>query len=635
MCGICGYFNQNDHSFLDRMLVRLRHRGPDDEGVYRDDAVGIGIRRLSIIDVAGGRQPASNEDKTVHVVFNGEIYNFQSLREDLEKKGHSLRSHSDTEVLPHLYEEYGDGFVDRLRGMFAIALWDSGRRRLYLARDRFGIKPLYYIDRSRGIVFSSELPALRAALPELSISGQAIGRYLTFGYVPRPGTIYNNVKQMEPGEIMMLSETGRSVRRYFRMDALPGQTGGVVKEQDLAERFRTLFKETVAAHLISDVPLGLLLSSGLDSGSLLAMMRAVHAGQIKTFTIGYTNIADTGFNETEASRAIAGRFNANHTEELLAPDITNLLDQVVEAMGEPFADASAIPTYLVTQLAKRSVTVALSGIGGDELFGGYPRYLGIKAGALFRRLPGFMRAFAARNVAPLLPETGTHRDQVARLKRFLKSGALPLDRQYLQWTTFMSAGWDGGAITGDAVRGFSLDEEAARFLETFNSWPQSDPVDKAMGMDLQTYLIDDLLRMADRLSMWHSLEVRVPFCDHELLSFALQVPAALRLKGWRLKAFVRKALEGILPHDILKLPKRGFMVPIARWLREDLNVMVRDLLSEESVKKRGFLNPAFVNWLLTEHASGMRNFSDQIYSLCVLELWMRKQGEGVCAGVAP
>jgi asparagine synthase (glutamine-hydrolysing) len=629
MCGICGYFNQNDPAFLDRMLFRLRHRGPDDEGVYRDDSTGLGIRRLSIIDVAGGRQPSSNENRTVHVVCNGEIYNYKALREELEKKGHSMRSLSDIEVLPHLYEEYGDGFVERLRGMFAIALWDSGRRRLYLARDRFGIKPLYYIDRSRGIVFSSELPALRAALPDLSISGQAIGRYLMFGYIPRPGTIYENVKQVEPGEIMTISETGRSVSRYFRMDQLPLRPDGVVKEQDLAERFRALFKETVQAHLMSDVPLGLLLSGGLDSGSILAMMRAGHSGQIKTFTIGYTNIADTDFNETEASRAIAGRFDAHHTEELLAPDITDLLDHVVEAMGEPFADASAIPTYLVTQLAKRSVTVALSGIGGDELFGGYPRYLGIKAGALYRRFPGFMRQFVAQKVAPLLPEAGTHRDQVARLKRFLKSGALPLDRQYLQWTTFMSGGWGGGAITGDAVRGFSFDEEAIKFLDTFNSWPQSGPEDKAMGMDLQTYLVDDLLRMADRLSMWHSLEVRVPFCDHELLSFARQVPASLRLKGWRLKAFVRSALEGIRPHDILKLPKRGFMVPIARWLREDLGVMARDLLSEESIKRRGVLNPAFVNWILTEHATGMRNFSDQIYSLCVLELWMRKQGEGV------
>jgi asparagine synthase (glutamine-hydrolysing) len=362
MCGICGYYNQNDPSVLSRMLGRLGHRGPDDEGTYCNDTVGLGIRRLSIIDVSGGRQPSSNENGTVHVVCNGEIYNYKALREELEKKGHSLRSHSDTEVLPHLYEEYGDGFVERLRGMFAISLWDSGRRRLFLARDRFGIKPLYYIDRSRGVVFSSELPALRAALPDLSINGQAIGRYLMFGYIPRPGTIYENVMQIEPGEIMTIGETGRSVRRYYRMDQLSLRPEGVVKEQDLAERFRVLFKETVQAHLMSDVPLGLLLSSGLDSGSILAMMRAVHSGQIKTFTIGYTNIADADFNETEASRAIAGRFDAHHTEELLAPDIADLLDHVVEAMGEPFADASAIPTYLVTQLAKRSVTVALSGI---------------------------------------------------------------------------------------------------------------------------------------------------------------------------------------------------------------------------------------------------------------------------------
>jgi asparagine synthase (glutamine-hydrolysing) len=626
MCGICGYFNLNTSSLLDVMLARLHHRGPDDHGVYCEDGIGLGIRRLSIIDVAGGKQPCANENESIQVVFNGEIYNFAELRGDLEKKGHRFRNRSDTEVIPHLYEEYGEDFPCRLRGMFAIALWDVTKKRLYLVRDRFGIKPLYFYNLSPGMVFASELPALRAAVPALAINHQALARYLRFGYVPRPDTVYEGVCQVQPGEIMTVCFESRSVKRYFSMDQVVREAAAYPGEKNLIERFRTTFKETVAAHLVSDVPLGLLLSSGLDSGSILAMMRTLTAGQIKTFSIGYTNAADLGFNETEGSRALSGYFSAHHTEELLAPDITDLLDRVVEAMGEPFADASAIPTYLVTELAKRSVTVALSGIGGDELFGGYPRFLGIKAAASYRRLPKFVRSFTARTIAPLLPEAGTHRDHAARLKRFLNTGVFPIDRQYLHWITFQPNDWESRAYTGEVERAFSRDIETAGFRDIFNAWPAIDPADKAMGLDLQTYLVDDLLRMADRLSMWHSLELRVPFCDHELLALALQVPVSLRLKGWQLKSFMRRALDGILPRPILKQPKRGFMVPIARWLREDLRVMTHDLLSEESVKKRGYLNPAFVNFILKEHASGKRNFSDQIYALCVLELWLRKQG---------
>ncbi|MBN1131337.1 MAG: asparagine synthase (glutamine-hydrolyzing) [Chitinispirillaceae bacterium] len=630
MCGICGHYNLFDPSLLDRMLCRLVRRGPDDEGTYGEGGVGLGIRRLSIIDIPGGHQPVMNETGTIHVVFNGEIYNFRFLRDELEKKGHVFRSRSDTEVIVHLYEEHGDEFVKRLRGMFAFCLWDGERKIMYLARDRFGIKPLYYAKQERGMIFASELPALHAALPGLSVDPQAIGCFLTFGYIPRPGTIFEKVSQVHPGEIISIREGVFSSRRYFDMAELARNSAPEASVPEAEERFRVLLKETVGAHLVSDVPLGLLLSSGLDSGAMLAMMRAVTDGPVKTFSIGYSATIDEEFNETNEARTLARAFNADHTEELLSPDSAALLETVVEAMGEPFADASAIPTFLVAELARRSVTVALSGIGGDELFGGYPRYLGVQAASAYRVIPPILRSFAANRLATLLPESGSHRDQAARLKRFLKSGTLPVDQQYLQWVLFMPDDWNGSAFSPEFRRSISAVEDIGAYRDLFNQWPSPAPADKAMGLDLQTYLSDDLLRMADRLSMWHSLELRVPFCDHELLAFALRLPARMRMEGWRLKGFVRSSLKGVLPQKMLSLPKRGFMVPIARWLREDLREMAGDLLSEETVRRRGYLNPAYVQWLVSEHASGRRNFSDRLFSLCVLEIWLKKHEMGTC-----
>lgn len=610
-------------------MQRLEHRGPDEHGRHVEPGMLLGIQRLSVIDPLGGHQPISNETGTVWVVMNGEIYNFRELRRELIEKGHRFTTDCDTEVLVHLYEQEGEAGVRRLQGMFAYALWDRERRRFLLVRDRLGIKPLYYafLPESReaepALAFASELPSLLEALPARSVDRAAIARYLTLLYVPGPGSPYEGVRQLQPGEWIKIEGGKVEIGRYYQ----PASSLGMQAPRSLAEaeeRFLSLLQDRVRAHLVSDVPLGLFLSGGVDSGAILAMMRAVTNGPVKTFSIGYAAPEDRSYNELESARLMADHFGADHKEERLTPNAASLLPKVVAAMGEPFADSSAIPTYLVSEVARRSVTVALSGIGGDELFGGYPRYLGIRAAARYAAMPAVLREWIGRYVAPLLPEGTGSRDQLGRLKRFLRGGGLDLARQYRQWITFLPPEWGPSALMPDCLPDGQTDFLGRDYQDLFDRWPSQDPADRAMGLDLQTYLPDDLLRMGDRLSMAHSLELRVPFCDHALLDFALSLPADVRFAGWTLKGFMRRALRHVLPPAIVKGPKLGFRIPLARWLRDDLREMVHDLLADEAVRRRGYVKPEYVRWLLREHDSGRRNFADQIFALLVLELWHRQ-----------
>jgi asparagine synthase (glutamine-hydrolysing) len=611
------------------MLRLLVHRGPDEQGIHREPGVSLGARRLSVIDPEGGHQPISNEDETIWVALNGEIYNFEDLRIELQLKGHRFATRCDTEVLAHLYEEERAGMVQRLRGMFAFALWDRREEALLLARDRFGIKPLYYAihdgkqGRSR-VTFASELPALLQGVGQRDIRPQALLDYLTFLYVPGPDTLYEGVYQLRPGEILQFSRGRVSFTRYAQpWDLRGGAVAGSLEEA--TERYLHLLERTVHAHLVSDVPIGLLLSGGLDSGAILAAMRRTTNGPIRTFSIGYAAAADASYDELDRARLLARHFGSEHTEERLQADAVSLVPQVVAALGEPLADASAIPTFLISQVARRTVTVALSGIGGDELFGGYPRYLGVRWAAQYARIPeGLRRGVAC--LAQRLPEGEAARDQMGRFKRFLSFGAQPVAGQYFHWTTFLPDGWRPAALAPELREQLqpSLSEEVHERL--FDGWSAADPSDRAMGVDLQTYLPDDLLRLADRMSMTHSLELRVPFCDPVLLGFALSVPPRWRFAAGGQKGFVRQALRGVLPEAILTRPKQGFQVPLARWLRQDLREMVHDVLDESTIRRGGWLNPAYVRWLLHHHESGRRNLADQIYALLVLELW-RHQAE--------
>lgn len=632
MCGICGVIGENDGSALQSMLRRLIHRGPDEGGIYRQPGVALGARRLRVIDPVGGRQPVRNERGTVWAVMNGEIYNYQELTRELVGKGHRFATRSDTEVLVHLYEEEGCEAFRRLRGMFALALWDQERRAAWLVRDRLGIKPLYYAIRQcetgRGpsVIFSSEIPSLLEALPDQQIRPEAVAEYLMHLYVPGPDTMIADVHQLCPGEAMSISHGRVELFRYYRPEE-PFDDHEQWTSHEGGRKVLHTFDETVKAHLVSDVPVGLFLSGGIDSASLLAMMAKEQSGPVKTFSIGYEHPSDRSFSELDSARLLADHFKTVHSETILKPDAVALLGKVVEGMGEPFADSSAIPTYLVSEVARRTVTVALSGIGGDELFGGYPRYLGLRTAAQYQRIPRVLRRHMAQ-WSRHIGEQGRARDQAGRLKRFLGNGHLPLPEQYGRWTTFIPSEWDG-MLWGERLAAMFVSERQLRRVEVlFEHWPSSDPVDCAMGVDLQSYLPDDLLRMADRMSMVHSLELRVPFCDHHLLAAALRIPSRVRLTGWQLKGFMRRMLRGLLPDRILRAPKQGFMVPMARWLREDLREMVHDLLTDDVIRDRGYVKPAYVRWLLEQHESGRRNFSDQLYALIVLELWHRGMGAG-------
>ncbi len=631
MCGICGIIGEGEGETLLPMLRRLIHRGPDDEGVHRERGIALGARRLQVIDPEGGHQPVHNETGTIWAAMNGEIYNYRELRKDLLHRGHRLSSRCDTEVLVHLYEDEGLAGFHRLRGMFAIALWDGEREEAWLVRDRLGIKPLYYAVRPGAagsgsrVVFSSELPSLLEALPDWRLRNEAIADYLTNLYVPGPDTMIEGVSQLRPGEALKVSKGRVEFVQYYKpVPQMP--VAWLPSSNEAQAEVLNVLRDSVRAHLVSDVPLGLFLSGGLDSAALLALMQEAGSGPVKTFSIGYEHPSDQSFNELASARWLADRFGAVHTETVVNPDAVSLLPRVVGGMGEPFADSSAIPTFLVSQIARRSVTVALSGIGGDELFGGYPRHLGMRAAACYQRMPRGLR-WMARVGARSISERGTGRDQLARLKRFLLDGHRPLNEQYRRWTTFIPAEWQDRLWSPalDAVLSASRPDGHTDSL--FDQWPLPDPADRAMGVDLQTYLPDDLLRMGDRMSMAHSLELRVPFCDHEVLACALRIPSSARFQGWQLKGFMRQMLRGVLPDAILRAPKQGFMVPMARWLREDLHDMVRDLLSDQAIRRRDYVKPAYVRWLLQEHQTGRRNCADQLYALMVLELW--HQGIGV------
>jgi len=624
MCGICGFAGFRDDERLSRMVGSLVHRGPDDEGRHVEEAVSLGMRRLSVIDVSGGRQPIWNETRTVCVVMNGEIYNFQDLRARLIAQGHRFETKSDTEVLVHLYEEYGDACVEHLRGMFAFAIWDREKQVLLLARDRLGIKPLFYAVRDGRLWFASEIKALLAGGVQGTLDAQALKQFLTFLYVPSPRTIYDGIRQLPPGHTLTFAGGRMNLRRYWTLK--PDPEAAVLRGEEAEERLLAHLREAVRLHLISDVPLGVFLSGGIDSSTVVAMMRAVSGGPIRTFTIGY-GPEDESYNELAFAREVANRFGTDHYEQIVKPDAVDLLPRIVQSFDEPFADSSAIPNYLISQVARRSVTVALAGHGGDELFGGYPRYLGQQFGASYDRLPVGLRLGLAA-AGRWIPES-THSDNwPGRVRRFLQAGGCAQDARYLRWITFLPPEWGENLFTPEFRTLAGTEKPEAAYYRLYREWPSSDPAERAMAVDIQTYLPDDLLAMGDRMSMAHSLEVRVPFCDHVLAQFAMGLSARARFRHWRLKSFLKRTLRTSLPDHLLHRPKQGFMVPLARWFNHDLKPMVRELLSEEAVGRRGYVRYAYVRWLLEEHASGRRNFQDQIYALLVLEIWQRMCVEG-------
>ncbi|MBI3798294.1 MAG: asparagine synthase (glutamine-hydrolyzing) [Deltaproteobacteria bacterium] len=629
MCGICGYIGSREPNLLPAMLRTLEHRGPDDEGsiTFRVEqgtsVVGLGHTRLSIIDLsAAGHEPMANEDGTVWLVFNGEIYNFPELRKLLEYKGHQFRSHTDAEVILHLYEEEGEACVQKLRGMFAFAIWDQGRQRLLLARDRLGEKPLYYCTHGESLGFASELKAL-LPLPwvQREVDPAALLAYLTCGYVPQPLSIFQGIRKLPPAHLLVWEKGNCTVKRYWSphtIQIVPPPTPSTMHEQ-----LRALLQEAVKLRLISDVPLGVFLSGGIDSSAVVAMMRAVGNGPIATFSIGYSN-RFRSYNELEYSRLVARHFGTDHHEYIVEPQVQDLLPDLVYHFDEPFADSSAIPTYLVSREARREVTVALSGIGGDELFAGYPRHLGMRFSLVYEHLPYFWRRLLASSLSPYLPDSLTSRSLGNWARRFLEGGTVPPQARYQGWTAFFAPPLLAKLCVPEFWQERILSRTDQPAEGPLASLWAKDPLAATLLTDLTTYLPDDLLAMGDRMSMAHGLELRPPFCDHRLVEWTLSLSPTLRLKGWRPKALLKKALRGILPEAVLRHRKQGFMIPLGQWLQGELRPLMEELLSEAVVKKRGLFHWQTIAWLKEQHVSGKRNFADQLWALMILEAWWQR-----------
>jgi asparagine synthase (glutamine-hydrolysing) len=614
MCGICGIATSGgappDVESVRRMCERLVHRGPDSDGHFDGDGVALAMRRLSIIDLEHGDQPIANEDGNVVVVQNGEIYNYRELRAELERRGHRFSTDSDTEVLVHLYEEHGDGFAERLRGMFAVAIWDARERRLVLARDRFGIKPLYYRLAGGALSFASELKALMRQ-PGFSreIDPKAVAAYLAFNSIPAPLTIFAEARKLPAGTLLAWRDGEVEQRRYARPQPVAAGEARRGPAGELAAELRETLRGSIRAHLVADVPVGVLLSGGVDSAGIAALAAGEQSEPVKTFSVGFE---EASFDELDRARLIAERYRTDHHEIVLRPDAVELFPKLVEAFDEPFGDSSALPTYLVSELAAGEVKVALSGEGGDELFGGYYTYV---ADLLAARI-GPLAALAAP-LAERLPSSDGKVSLDYKAKRFARGAGLPPLERHHAWKEIFGAG-QRAALLGDRDPGWDpVDVYRERYAETAGA----EPLARLQDVDLGIYLVDDLLVKTDRSSMAHSLELRVPFLDNEVAAMALGLATPLKVRGLAKKRLLRQALAPLLPREILHGRKQGFSIPVAAWLRGPLQGFARETLSAETLSRQGWLDPVAVGALLDRHCAGQEDLSRQLWGLIAFTLW--------------
>ena len=614
MCGIAGVISLNgspvEIDWARQMCAAIVHRGPDDEGFYGDAHVALGMRRLSIIDLEGGHQPVHNEDRSVWVVFNGEIYNYRQLRDDLLARGHTFYTASDTETIVHLYEEYGADCVTHLRGMFAFAVWDRRQRRLLLARDRLGIKPLFYARRGARLYFASEVKCL-LQMPDIErrISWRATGHLFTFLSTPPDESIVAGVKKLPPAHTLIASMSGHvRTDQYWQLRFQPDTRHD---EASLADQLRDLVDASVREHLVSDVPLGAFLSGGVDSSAIVAAMTRLGGRPVKTFSIGF---AEAGYNELDYARVIAKRFGTEHHELVLEPDVLGVLDDVVWHLDEPFGDSSAIPTYMVSRLAAEHVRVVLSGDGGDELFAGYDRYAVEQRERRYQRIPGVLRR-AAGHVATSLPD-GT------RGRNFLRHHALEGWARYVDSATLFNAEQRLQLFKPDVAR-VLREEDPSRLLRLELERGDRHWLSTLQASDIHRYLPLDILTKVDRMSMAHSIEARVPLLDHRIVEFAATIPPSMLLKGTTGKHLFKASLERTLPDEILRRPKRGFAVPLDRWFRGSLGPFLRTLLTSDESRRRGVFDTAYVSRLIDRHDRG-RDLGLHLWTLISFELWCRR-----------
>ena len=631
MCGIAGIVSRAageriEAGVIRRMCQAIVHRGPDDEGVFVKDGVGLGMRRLSIIDLAGGHQPVFNEDRTVWIVYNGETYNFPELRQELLERGHRFSTHSDTEVIVHLYEEMGADCVSKLRGMFAFALYDERRRKLLLARDRLGKKPLHYALDGGRLWFGSEIKSILTVAPELAdIDREALLQYMYFGYIPDPLTAFTKIQKLPPGHLLEFEDGKISVRQYWDLPRYG--THPPRSEEECLEEMEQRLAEAVRIRLISDVPLGALLSGGTDSSTVVALMARATSQPVKTFAIGFR---DQEFNEAPYARKVAEKFGTDHHELIVEPDVVETVETLTSSLEEPFGDSSMLPTYYVSCLARKYVTVALSGDGGDEIFAGYDRYGIHLRRKVFERIPGWARRIYREQVYPRLPGD-------MRGKKFSYNVSLPWRERYVDGISFVPAFERDMPLLSEDFRsvlnnGGNPERVMYRYFERA---PAGDPVSQMLYVDTKTYMVADILTKVDRMSMATSLEVRVPILDHVFVEWATGLPAEWKIRRGQQKYILRKLAERVgVPREVLYRSKQGFTLPLVHWIRHELKEMIQSVLLDARTLQRGYFDPRGVRQLLDEHFRGRRNHYGRIWRLLMFELWHRNYLERVRASNA-
>ena len=624
MCGICGVVGLKsdepaNHEIIEAMCASMTHRGPDDQGVYCQGNVGLGMRRLSIIDLVTGQQPMTNEERSVWVVFNGEIYNFLELRQYLEKRNHRFISSSDTEVLVHLYEEFGEAFVDLLDGIFAFAIWDAKAQKILLARDRMGIKPLYYTEVDGKLIFGSEMKVLLAhPLVERDVDLASLNEYLSFEYVPTPKTILKNIKRLSPGHYMIGGRQGLKIEEYWRLSLEYSERRPAVDERDYIERLRDLLNETVKRELVSDVPVGVFLSGGIDSTSITAFMVRNYPGEVNSFSIGF---ADKSFDETDYARLASRTLGTRHHEMVVTDEMASgLVPDIYDYLDEPFGDSSFIPTFLVSKLARQQLKVVLGGDGGDELFAGYPTLVARRLLDIYSwTVPWIFRATLVPWLVKRLPVSFSNISFDFKLRRFLASQGYPVAVGHQRWLgSFFDE--EKASLLQDWVKPVLRDTYAPA-LQLVGRTETTDLINKLMHLDMKLYLEGDILYKVDRASMANSLEVRVPFLNKEMVEFANQIPVELKLRGLKSKYILKKAMKPYLPNAIIRRSKKGFNMPVARWINGELRQLVNDMLSPNMLKMHGYFNDDYVRLLLEEHAAHRADHRKLIWTLLMFQLW--------------
>ncbi|PYS51307.1 MAG: asparagine synthase (glutamine-hydrolyzing) [Acidobacteria bacterium] len=624
MCGIVGIVNRNgravDRDVLARMCEAIRHRGPDEDGFYRKDRVGLGMRRLAIIDLKSGQQPIHNADRTAWIVFNGEIYNYRELRAKLEKLGHRFYTNSDTEAIVLAYEQYGADCPKHLRGMFAFAIWDERTEELFLARDRVGKKPLLYSLVNNQFIFGSEFSALLLH-PEISreIAPEAIHYYLSFMCVPAPLTAYRAIKKLEPGHSLRLTREGEvKIERYWQPDFSHKVK---LSEEEAGERAIETLREAVRVRLMSEVPLGAFLSGGVDSSAVVALMSEESSEPVKTFSIGFE---EQDFSELHHARRVAEHVGADHHEFIVRPDALEILPLLVEHYGEPYADSSAIPTYYVSRETRRHVTVALNGDGGDECFAGYERYAAMRLAERYGRLPGVMREGLIKQAVNLLPSSELRRGRVRSLKRFLQSALLPPVERYLRWVSVLDSAAKDELYTNEFRSEMAGYDPGSWIAPWFAKANGAGVVDASLLADTMTYLPNDLLVKVDIASMAVSLEARSPFLDHHVIEFAASLPEKFKLRGLTTKYLLKRVLKKLVPVENLNRAKMGFGVPIGYWFRGRMKKFLGETILSEKALKRGLFKPLEIRRMFELHTSGERDYAHQLWTLLMLELWFER-----------